>query len=194
MRIKGQEKVEPIEVKRCFVASDMGKSLANKSREDYIQGTEEIIQKVLGMTEENLNKQISSRDPKRLGLYNKLTWYYGRVSIDDMGVWDEAKGLPHEWCLGSVRETSRSYRIAIEEGKTFPFSDFYRQIPAIKEVADVIEKARFFSIIVVSGETSRGRQNCRKTKWNIDDGCMRAIALTLTGKEELNAYMGRKID
>ena len=72
MQIKEQEKVEPIEVKRCFVVSEMGKSLANKSREDYIKGKNEIIRKVLSMTEENLNKEVSSKDPKRLGLYNKL--------------------------------------------------------------------------------------------------------------------------
>lgn len=109
MRIKGQEKVEPIEVKRCFVVSEMGKSLANKSKEDYIRGKDEIIQKVLSMTQENLNKGISSKDPERLDLYDKLTWHYERVPIDDTGVWDKAKGLPHEWCVGSVRDTSRSY-------------------------------------------------------------------------------------
>ena len=152
MRIKGKEKVKPIEVKRCFVASEIGKSLANKSREDFIKGKDETIQKVLSMTEENLNKEISSKDRERLDLYDRLTWHYERVSIDDIGVWDKAKGVPHEWCVGSVRDTS----IAIEEGRISPSSDFYGSILAIKKVADIIVKTRLFSIIVVSGETSRG--------------------------------------
>ena len=73
MRIKGKEKVKPIEVKRCFVASEIGKSLANKSREDFIKGKDETIQKVLSMTEENLNKEISSKDRERLDLYDRLS-------------------------------------------------------------------------------------------------------------------------
>lgn len=46
MRIKGQEKVEPIEVKRCFVASDMDKSLANKLKIDVEKNVYDIIKEM----------------------------------------------------------------------------------------------------------------------------------------------------
>ena len=82
--------------------------------------------------------------------------------------------------------------MTIEKGKMVPSSNFYMQILAIKKIADIILKTRLFSIIVVSGETSRGREYCQKMMWNIDDGCMRAVALTLSGREKVNAYVGMR--
>jgi hypothetical protein len=83
-------KVERIEVKRCFVASEKGKRLRGKGMDAFESGFKEIEREVSGISESSLNNEISPDSPRRLHDYNRLTWYFEECSVDDLGVWPKA--------------------------------------------------------------------------------------------------------
>jgi hypothetical protein len=67
-------------------------------------------------------------------------------------------------------------------------------IPDIVNVVDIIlnsEFNRFLAPIVVPGGTWRPTPPCRRMKGDIDDGCMRAIALAIKGHDNFKAYIGK---
>lgn len=109
-----------------------------------------------------------------------MKWEISYIPLKDIGVWNKAQGLPHDWCIGNVLETARHY---IEAG------DPHQNIQTLtKLVPDVV----LDTIIVVDGKTERGRESCKKMKWNIDDGCMRAIVRAMKGYDFIRAYKGAK--
>ena len=182
--------VDRIEVKRCFVLSERARKLANKQGNEFVKGLDTIEKIIVSLKENELDDEIRRIWPPRLNKYNELVWYYGKCSIDDMGVWRCARGLPREWTLGSVREAARYVEQAIEQGKLR--GDASIAILGIMKLSDVIAERRLLSLILVPGGPRWGREYCRKMRWNVDDGSMRAIALALTGRTTLNAFVGKQ--
>ena len=67
-------------------------------------------------------------------------------------------------------------------------------IPDVAKVVDIIvdsEFSKFLAPIVVPGGTWRPTPPCRRMKGDIDDGCIRAIALAIKGHERFKAYIGK---
>jgi hypothetical protein len=181
-------RVERIEVKRCFVISEKAKvALKGMDVAAFQNGLAQIERGVLSMTEKQLNGLINWAP--RLAKYNELVWHFEECSIDDIGVWPRAGGLPPDWCLGSVRETEQSIRqglsgIASHKGRALD------NIPSIVRVLDVILNSRYLAPIIVPGGTWR-KYPCHQMKGDIDDGCMRAIAFAIKGYEKFNVYVGK---
>lgn len=95
-----------LDVKRCVVVSELTKQkLKDKVGLDFQNGLAKIVKKTKNLTENELDNQAGSDWHTRLEEYNRLRWQYTECSIDDIGVWDRAGGLPSEWCIGSLRET-----------------------------------------------------------------------------------------
>ena len=182
--------VDRIEVKRCFVLSERAKKLAHKQRDEFLKDLDTIEKTIIALKENELDNEIRRICPPRLTKYNELVWYYGMCSIDEMGVWRCARGLPREWTFGSVRETARYVKQAIEHGKLGGEANI--AILGIMKLSDVIAERRLLSLILVPGGPWWGREGCRKMRWNVDDGSMRAIALALTGRTKLNAFVGKQ--
>jgi hypothetical protein len=182
-------RVDRIEVKRCFVASNKAKELRGKDKAAFLAGLAGIEREVRSMTEFDLDKSISPNWPPRLKKYNELVWYFEECSIDDLGAWYGAGELPEEWCIGSVRDTIRCIKQALKEGKRFPGRAF-DNVPRIVKVVDIILNSQLLAPIVVPGGTWR-QLPCLKMKGDIDDGCMRVIAFALSGHEKLKAYIGK---
>lgn len=187
-------RVERIEVKRCFIASEKGREkLQGKTGVAFQTILAEIENEVLGMSESELDRMITWHP--RLNKYNELVWYFEECSIDDLGVWDRAGGLPMAWCIGSVRETA--HYILNEPKEIARISKYDRDkrainnLPAIAKVADIILTKRLFAPIIVPGGTWRPTPPYRKMKGDIDDGCMRTIAFAIKGYEKINAYVGK---
>jgi len=189
-------KVDRVDVKRCFVASEKGKeSLKGKMGVAFQTILTEIEKDVLRMSESVLDSKITWTP--RLDKYNELVWYFEECSIDDLGVWYGAGGLPPEWCIGSVRDTAhfiledpreiaRLYQRTNDHDKRA-----VNNLPAILKVVDIILKSRLLAPIIIPGGTWRPTPPCRKMRSDIDDGSMRAIAYTIKGYENFNAYVGK---
>lgn len=186
-------KVDRIEVKRCFVASEKVKNLLEKNEVDLQTILGEVKNEVLKMSEPELEREITWLP--RLETYNKLVWYLEKCSIDDLGVWYGAAGLPETWCVGSLRETVHYIRDGEKEitriSKYGRDKRAIEKIPKIVKVADKIVTNRLQIPIVVLGGTFRRPHPCHRMKWDIDDGNLRAIAFAIKGYETFDAYVGK---
>lgn len=121
---------------------------------------------------------LDNINSEREKFYRGFHWNLRELHIEELGIWDNAQGLPHEWCIGNLKETVNHYMKANNhEGP------YEAKIKGLKQAKPV-------EIIVVDGRTKRGRENCHKVKWNIDDGCMRALAFALKGHKQLRCYAG----
>lgn len=130
------------------------------------------------MVKENFAKNnIDNIDSERDRFYNGLRWKLLNIPISELGIWDSAQGLPHAWCTGNLKETIILYNNNNHDGEYHKRVKHLLNQPTSK-------------IIVVDGRTRRGRENCQKTKWNIDDGCMRALAFVLKGQTHILCYAG----
>ncbi len=141
------------------------------------------------MSDSQLDSVLGWRAP----VYDRLVWRWGTVSIDEVGVWPGAGGLPSSLCMGSVRETASE--IANMGGaQALAVSGDPRardSIAGMIAVASVISNERLLSVIAVAGGTYRPTPPHKRMRWDLDDGSLRSIALTLAGIETLNAYFGR---
>jgi len=75
-------KVNRIEVKRCFVASEKVKKLLNENDIDLQTILNDVKNGVQKMSESELEHEITW--PPRLETYNSLSWYFQKCSIDDL--------------------------------------------------------------------------------------------------------------
>ena len=63
----------------------------------------------------------------------------------------------------------------------------------VNNVLHIIQDEEYLlPIVFESGIGTNGRKkSSHKTKYDIDDGCMRSISLALAGRKELRVYVGR---
>jgi hypothetical protein len=195
-------KVERTEVKKCFVASEIGKDgLRGKERVEFKNALDKIRNEVQAMNEGKLDRLI--KDPRRLRDYDRLLWTFEECSIDHVGVWygynplgfpEGAGGLPAEWCTGSVRETAQKIRENPKEVAQLKANARDKRASqnlfGILERVDLILNNPSFAPIVLPGGSLRPFP-CRKLQGDIDDGCLRAIAFALKGHERFSAYVGK---
>jgi len=190
-------KVDPIDVKRCFVASQYirKKDLGNKrylpklSRQEFLKKLNTSKVYVSKLTERNLDKEIADEYKKRLGVYNKLDWYVAEVLTNEVGVWKKAGGLPLEWTTGSLKETAQLVKKGLATNDKRIAARSRRAIPRMTDILDLISKERYLYPIIVPGGMM-GRKGLKKMKGDIDDGNMRAITMTVSGSKKLRVFMG----
>ena len=146
-------KVERIEVKRCFVASEKGKRLRSKGTDVFESGFREIERQVSSMSESSLNNEVSPDWPRRLQDYDRLVWYFEECSVDDLGIWPEAGGLPRAWCIESLRDTALCIMKYPKEITRLKVSGRDKRavenIPRIVEVATILSKFALLAPIAV---------------------------------------------
>jgi len=192
------KKVERIEVKRCFVISqyirhyDKGKKryIPELSPEEFQKRLNQAKKIVLDFSETELDELIAGEYKKRLKAYNACDWYRGNVFSDEVGVWKKAGGLPLQWTEGSLKETAEKVKSALQDS-SHPelIMRAKRAIPRIKKHFDIIENEPYLYPIILPGGTME-RKELQRMKGDIDDGNMRSIAMAVSGKMKLNAYIG----
>jgi len=206
-------KVEALDVKRCFVISQLIKRqnfknyftivflflfrkgyMKNVSLEDFNGRLKNAKEIVLGMKESELDKILKTEWKKRLVTYNKSDWYLAEVSPNETGVWRRAGELPLEWTNGSLSETAQKVKYALDtNSKKFNKNRAKYTIQNMLKtnVGQLQNEKYLFPIMFQGGFGTRGRKRLkRQMKYDIDDGCMRSIALTISGVESIKAYVG----
>jgi len=121
-------------------------------------------------------------DSERRRLYRSLKWSIREVEIKEIGLWDSAQDLPHEWCRGDTLSTAESYRNS-ESHRGF-YYDKVRMLSGLP-----VDYA-LDTVIVVDGRLRRGREDCFPVRWSVDDGCMRTLAYALDGRPKIGDYVG----
>lgn len=195
-------KVRPIEVKRAFVVSQKlrfsrkkgARYLPKLTEPEFLRKLKQAKTAVKKLGEKELDRVIAGEYQKRARAYNNADWYRAVVSISEVGVWRRAGGLPSRWTCCPLSETVSKVRDGLRRGSSFIRARSKRIIPRIMEFADIICREKYLSPIVFAGGTGTlGRKRCKKImKGDIDDGCMRSIALTLSGHKELSVYFGKR--
>ena len=194
-------KIPTIEVKRVFVASQKLKlsrkkgtkylpQLSHKEFLDKLSRAKEYANK---LSEKQLDKMIHDEWPRRIKAYNNAIWYGATVSPAELGVWRRAGGLPPKWTCRSLAETANYVKIGLADKHKHIKARSKRAIPRIMEFVDIISKDKYmYPIVFKSGTGTNGRRWCKnKVRGDIDDGCMRSIALTISGYKKLNIYFGK---
>jgi hypothetical protein len=175
-------------VKECFVLSDKAKALANRNTAAFQGGLVALKKNVRGMSDRQLDSVLGWRAQ----VYDALTWSWGAVSIDEIGVWPGAAGLPCELCLGSVRETALGI-LNMGGVEALPVGADNRakeNILGIMKVAEVISKERLLSVIVEVGGKHRETPPHKRMQWDLNDGSVRSVAFALVRIDRLNAFFG----
>lgn len=192
------QKVKPIEVKRCFVISDftrrpkyLKQPMQVKDRKQYLNQLSKAKKIILELPEGMLDFIIKGEWPKRAKAYNNLEWYLGVVKTNEIGVWKKAGGLPLAWTSGSLKETAHFVKQALKKTPNQLVERSRTAIPGIlKDSISIIQKEKYLFPVILPGGTM-GRKGLKKMKGDIDDGCMRAIALTISGKKTIKVYIGK---
>ncbi len=197
--MKKIKKIPSIQVKRAFVTQNLmkisngkKKFLRNISKNDFEKKLEQAKQKVLKMSEKQLDKFIYDEYPRRHWAYNTSTWYIGEVTPEEVGVWRRAGGLPLSWTNGSLRETANKVKRAIHLNK-IPNGRARHVIPnLLKTSVNDIQKEQYLLPVVFEHNTgTRGRRLLKKiVKGDIDDGCMRSISLAVNDAKTIQVYLG----
>jgi hypothetical protein len=192
-----QRKVSTMEVKRCFVVgmfmnmhNGKKKRLGKISRAEFAQKLIRTKQQVVRLTEKQLDLFIT--DPVRLAAYTTSHWYIGTARVTELGVWTRAGGMPLRWTNRSLKETAECvgkglYRKSLAHSRVrLAVSNMLKT-----NVSDLQKEKCLFPIVFRGNTGTRGRSRLKyKTKGDIDDGCMRSIALAMSGQETLKIYIG----
>jgi hypothetical protein len=208
------KKVKTIEVKRAFVIPQMiRKQKVESSRFsralNYLKSNKRILETlsykdfkkrlknskniVLKLKEKQLDKIIADEYKKRLTAYNNCDWYIGEVIPSEVGVWERTGGLPLNWTDCSLSETARKVKKALENNSKlitkrteYAISNMLRT-----NIHKLQDEKYLFPIIFEGDKGTRGRKRLkRKMKGDIDDGCMRSIALVISGAKKIKTYIG----
>lgn len=194
-------KVHPTEVKRAFVISQKmrfsrkkgKKYLPKLAKTEFLKKLKQAKTTAKKLNEKQLDKIITDEYPKRADAYNNTNWHRAVVSTSEVGVWRRAGGLPAQWTCCSLSQTSRKVKNGSRQQSKLIRARAKRIIPRIMEFIDIIRREKYLSpVVFVSGTGTRGRRWCKtRVKGDIDDGCMRAIALAVSGHTTLSVYFGK---
>lgn len=147
------------------------------------------------MRERELDEIIGGEWQKRLDAYNGSVWRLAEVSPHEVGVWSKAGELPLRWTNHSLKETAEKVRWALKRKNGFRKKHIRaaHAIPGIlKTSIGILQKEKYLLSIVFKGNTgTRGRRRLkRQMKGDIDDGCMRSVALAVAGYNKILVYFG----
>lgn len=196
-------KVKAIEVKRAFAIADHltqrknhgnnRKFLKDLSEKQFEKNLRIAKRKILGLSERAVDALVSPTWPKRINAYNGSTWYVTEVHPSEVGVWTRAGDLPLRWTNDSLKETARRVTAGFEKKSKLLKKRPRHAIPNIMKIATHLDqKEKYLYPIVFKTDTgTRGRRRLkRKMKGDIDDGCMRSIALAMSGRDPITVYFG----
>ena len=197
------KKVPTIDVKRTFVISDhitQRKNLGNNhkflkdlSEEEFTKKIHSAKKAILRLKEKSLDKLISPEWPKRVKSYNNSQWFLAEASPKELGVWNRAGGLPFDWTNDSLFQTTKKVKNALDKKSKILKRRARHSIPNILKIESHLkQKEKYLYPIVFKTDTgTQGRKRLKKKmKGDIDDGCMRSIALAISGRNPITVYFG----
>lgn len=194
------KKVPAIEVKRCFVVSNLVRTPIGRKRylgtitqAEFHKRLAAAKKRVAGMNELQLNRLISPNYPRRLRSYNACQWYLHTFKTTELGVWRRAGGLPLAWTRGRLADTAKNVRTALRSDSKMLVQRSRHAIAGIlaTSAADTQKEPYLLPIAFKTGMGTNGRLGLKsRVKADLDDGCMRSIALAVDGKKTIKVYYG----
>lgn len=197
------KKVSVIEVKRCFVVSQLVRwkrrhhgCLKLISKEDFRKRVAIVSRKVCALSTKQLDRIIAKEWKKRLRAYNESLWYLAEVKLSEVGVWRRAGELPLAWTNRSLVVDTAKHIAKVLESKRWLKLKRTRAAFAIRGIlktnVDLLQSEKYLLPIVFKGGTgTKGRRGLKyRTVGDIDDGRMRSIAFAINGTKTIKVYYG----
>lgn len=193
------KKVSTKEVKRAFVVAQLVRQQKGKkrylgvlSREEFKKLLTKSKKRALAMSVKQLDKIIATEYPKRLRAYDTSEWHIGSIPVKEVGVWRGAGGLPRAWTMGSLHDTATKVAHALKKNPKLLKQRAKRAIENILKtnVTDIQKEKYLLPIVFEGGTGTNGRKSMRRMKGDIDDGCMRSVALAVHGAKIIRVYFG----
>ncbi len=186
------------EVKRAFIVAQYirkrrdGRYLKTLSEKEFARKLAAAKKYAKGFDDAKLDRAIGKEDATRRDDYNAVRWYLGTVKMREVGVWNGAGGLPFLWTKGSLEETGKKVARALNADPGVLKSRARRAILGILKTSfRAVQEEKYLLPIVLPGGF---RKSCRKGskifRGDVDDGCMRSIALAVAGQKTMRVYMG----
>ncbi len=177
------KKINSTKVARNFVLAQGLKKRYGQinSLKDYKTIYKEVQKEVAAYSEQKLWKLITDSSRKRR--YNQFQWYETKVSLDKIGLWPRMNQIADNLLIKDAQWSIN--QIYTSSGKLLKgqLNHLFRILPFVQFLN------RQVPIIVVKGGTIR-KKPYLKEKYDIDDGCHRAVCLGLLGRRVINAYIG----
>lgn len=191
------KKVKPIEAKRSFVVADFVRhhqygtaAMSKVSKAVYRKQVRQANAVVVKIPEALLDAIIKGTTERRINAYKKLTWYLAEVNTTEVRVWVGAGGLPKKWTRGSLEETGDYVREGLKKHSRELGHRAQTAIPEIiKTSLSTLQREKYLLPVVVPFGTLDKKGKTR-FRGDIDDGCMRSIALAVSGKKRIKVYFG----
>jgi hypothetical protein len=194
------KKVPTIEVKRCFAVSNMVKQprsgeryLGELTPKEFAERLGKAKKKVRYLRAPQLDRLIvADRYTKRLRAYDSCDWFQTEISAAHLGVWRGAGGLPIAWTNGSLADTAKYVTKALDSGGRELKKRSRHIIPTLLRgpISQLQKEKYLLPIVFMGGTGTNGRRNLKRMKGDIDDGCMRSVALAVRGKKKIKVYFG----
>ena len=198
------KKVSVQEIKKTYVIATLVKEYALKdaeymgmvTREEYLKLLVKAKKKAVSMSNMAMDRLIIKRyggKRRRLDAFMAMQWYEAIVQTKDVGIWRGAGGLPIAWTEGSLASTARLVKKALKSKDKTIRMRARRALPGIMGHLEVIKNEKYLRPIVFTHDTgTRGRKHLPEYKLlgDIDDGCMRSVAMAVGGDPNLHVYFG----
>ncbi len=132
---------------------------------------------------------LGERDPVRAHRYRALTWRRKQLPLRDVSVWRGMGGLPDSWCEGSVVETAKRLR---REGVPDSAARLRDLLPLLSSIdhGELMNWLTYLPLLVVPSALLHDQPFHPTTLWTIDDGCHRAVLLSMLDVESVAALVG----
>ena len=192
-------KVPSVEIKRCFIVSDFisqqkytKRQMAHITPAQYNQRVAKAKSIILELPETMLDMILKGEWKRRFVAYDKADWYIAEATTKELGVWKAAGGLPTPWTRGTLAETADFVKEALAHNPKKLKHRSFTAIPGIiKTALPIVQKEKYLLPIAFKGGTgTKGRKGLPLMKGDLDDGCMRSVALAVSGKQKLKIYFG----
>lgn len=157
--------------KESFVIAEMLKAGPFDTPNAFTASLEQTTREVASWPASHIDAFIRDRDARRFDFFNRAKWRLDQVDLDKCAVWwPNGMGERGEWAKGDLMEVVDRFRV--QEPKDSPIWN-------MQKFSEVFA-ARLPIIVFVVGPS----------KFAIDDGCHRAVAIALAGAKSSSAWIG----
>jgi hypothetical protein len=157
--------------KRAFVIAEMLKGGDFDTEENLLASLETVQRNPAPWQEAELDAFIRDRDPIRLDNFQRAAWRLDTVDLNECAVcWAGGMGQLGEWATGNIIEIANRFREKQpQETPVWKMQKFAKSF-----------SSRLPLIVFVVGPS----------RFAVDDGCNRAVAMVLAGVTSSTAWIG----
>ena len=136
---------------------------------------------------------LDQHDQIRANRYRNFRWRTCALPLAQIRVWPGMEGLPGSWCERSVEETAWFVKTA---GGPVAGSRLSRMLGLRSKIGmtELVEWLTCLPLPVLPDHLLHRRPPCPGAPWALDDGCARAVTLSLLGVSSVAVILGEPLD